>query len=193
MDFPVIFAIAVSLSLDAFAVTIANSCAICGLQLKYGIRMSLFFAIFQVVMPAIGWVAGVTFCRYIQAFDHWIAFVLLAVTGGRMIIEGIRARQQTTTTECFVTPKTDCRRLSTLLVLSLATSLDAMAIGISFAVLGVPILEPLLVIGVVTFIICFSGFFLGKFLRNSIQLPFEIISGIVLVLIGCKILIDGLK
>lgn len=189
MDLVVLIGIAVGLSLDAFTVSVTNSTVIKNLELRHGLRMSVFFGLFQMIMPIVGWAAGTTFSRYIQAFDHWIAFGLLVFVGGRMIASGLPKDRQNC---CDDGPGQDCRHLPTLLLLSIATSIDAMAVGLSFAMIEISVVFPALLIGVVTFFISLAGYFLGKKVGKRLNLKLDIIGGVILVAIGLNILLQHL-
>jgi manganese efflux pump family protein len=192
MEFIVLIGIAFGLSLDAFTVAITNSTVIRGLELKHGLRMAIFFGFFQMIMPIIGWAAGVTFSHYVQGIDHWIAFGLLAFVGGRMIWSGLPFNKNIETNSCDYKTGQDCRHLPTLLMLSIATSIDAMAVGLSFAMIKISVIIPSMIIGIVTFTISLAGYFIGKRLGNRLNIQLDIIGGIVLIGIGIKILLEHL-
>jgi manganese efflux pump family protein len=190
MDPYMLVAIALGLSLDAFTVSLTQSMVTRDLHLRHGLRMAIGFGLFQFMMPVIGWAAGSTFSGYIEDFDHWIAFGLLTFVGGRMILDSLagRGRKKEACDEC----RQDCTKFSVLLILAIATSIDALAVGLSFAMLDVGIILPSLVIGGITFLVCLAGFFLGKRLGERIRVNLEIVGGIVLLGIGVKILIEHL-
>lgn len=190
MDPVTLLGLAVGLSLDAFTVSLANSMAIHNLSLGHGLRMALFFGLFQLLMPVAGWALGSTISSFIGQFDHWLAFALLAFVGGRMVLAQFREEAADGCSD--ETPGRDCRHLPTLLMLSLATSLDALAVGLSFAFITTDIVLPVIIIGLVTFAICLAGYFLGRRLRHGLKLPLEGIGGTVLILIGLKILLEHL-
>jgi manganese efflux pump family protein len=190
MNIFVLIGIAIGLSLDAFTVSVANSTIIKNLGLKHGLRMSLFFGFFQMIMPIIGWAAGLTFSRYIQGFDHWIAFGLLAFVGGRMIWSGLPGNKQTASGNNA--SNQDCRHLPTLFVLSIATSIDAMAVGLSFALIKISVIFPAIIIGIITFFISLIGYFIGRKIGGKLDFKLDIIGGIILIGIGIKILLDHL-
>ncbi|HPO60158.1 MAG TPA: manganese efflux pump MntP family protein [Exilispira sp.] len=197
MDFITVLGIAIGLSMDAFAVSVTNSTIIHDLKPGYGFRMALFFGFFQMIMPIIGWLAGSTFSSYIKNFDHWIAFFLLAFVGGRMIINGWPFKKEKNgtsddATSCDSNFKSDCRNLPTLFLLSLATSIDALAIGLSFALIKVPIIIPSSIIGLITFLISFAGYFLGRKIGSKIKIELEFFGGLILLVIGTKILLEHL-
>jgi len=178
--------VAVGMAMDTFAVAVGLSCSDRGLGRRQGIRISAAFSLFQILMPLLGWAAGEVSLRHIQAFDHWIAAGLLVVVGGKMIVEGIRGR---TGGE----PRaSDPTRGLTLLVLSLATSMDALAVGLSLGTLGLPILVPAAVIGAVTFVITFAGTKIGPALGRLAGRWAELAGGLVLLAIAAKILVDHL-
>ncbi|KPJ86344.1 MAG: hypothetical protein AMS17_12795 [Spirochaetes bacterium DG_61] len=184
MDLLLIVSIALGLSLDAFAVSVANGILIHQLKFSHAFRISLFFGAFQAVMPLIGWAAGSYFSPYIMQFDHWIAFGLLAFIGGKMIVES-----RSLDRDCS---GVDCSHFPTLLLLSVTTSIDALAVGLSFAILDVHILLPVAVIGIVTFVVCITGVYAGNRIGHLFENRFELAGGIILIGIGLKILIEHL-
>jgi len=196
MDFLTITGIALGLSLDAFAVTAANAVAIKNLSLRHGLRMALFFGFFQAIMPLIGWAAGTSFNRFISSFDHWIAFGLLAFIGGRMVWGGVWtliAQKRGKDGGCSDEPECkDCRHLPTLFILAIATSIDALAVGLSFSMIEANIVIPVVIIGLVTFLVCILAYFLGTRLGKRLNLQLEIPGGLILILIGLKVLLDHL-
>ena len=185
-----IFGISLGLSLDAFTVALTNSTVIKDLHLKHGLRMSFFFGFFQFMMPIIGWAAGMTFSVSIKAIDHWIAFSLLFFVGGRMLLSSLPFRQEKAS--CTDENKKDCRDLSTLLLLSIATSIDALAIGLTFAMIDVNIIYPSVMIGITTFIMSILGYGIGRYMGMVFKVKLDILGGIVLIGIGIKILIGHL-
>ena len=147
-------------------------------------RLSVAFGLFQFLMPLIGWLAGSTVADLIQAFDHWIAFALLVLIGGKMIREGFEKEGHE--------EKADQTRGWPLLLLSIATSIDALAVGFSFSILKTPILFPAAVIGLVCFGMTAVGMFFGKVLARIFGRKVEIAGGLVLIAIGVKILMEHL-
>jgi putative Mn2+ efflux pump MntP len=141
-----------------------------------------FFGIFQALMPLIGWAAGLSFSSLIENFDHWVAFGLLASIGGKMVWESLRRKGK-----C---EERNCLHLPTLLLLSLATSIDALAVGLSFAMLEIGIVRPILIIGGITFVICFAGLFLGNRVGHFFENKLELAGGLILIGIGVKILVE---
>ena len=148
MDFLQIFLIALALSMDALAVSVVNGFIIKNLHYTHALRIAFFFGLFQAVMPILGWAAGFYFRAYIESIDHWIAFSLLAFIGGKMIYESTIVKQNVC--EIGNNKSKNCLNFSTLIILSIATSIDALAVGISFSVLHINIIEPVLIIGAVT-------------------------------------------
>lgn len=183
MDILVLIGIAVGLSMDALAVSVANGIMIKKLQVRHAFRIAFSFGFFQAIMPLIGWAAGITFSTYIKEFDHWIAFILLVLVGSRMIWESISSSRKEEAVR-------NCLHFPTLLILSIATSIDALAVGVSFAFLNITIWLPILLIGLITFVICFFGVILGNRLGAILGNKLGIIGGIVLIGIGLKILIE---
>ncbi len=184
--------IGLGLSLDALAVSLTNATVIKGLEWHHGLRMAVFFGFFQMLMPIIGWAAGISFSAYISNFDHWIAFGLLVFIGGRMVWTSIQEGRADAKDACSEEQPKDCRHLPTLLMLSVATSIDALAIGISFALLSVSIALPVLIIGGITFLVCMAGYLAGSKIGHQLNFRLEIVGGLVLIAIGTKILIEHL-
>jgi putative Mn2+ efflux pump MntP len=193
--------VALGLSMDAFAVSV--SAGMCNTELKpcRMLRASFSFGLFQFLMPVFGWFLGRTLSAYIQDYDHWIAFGLLALVGGKMLKESLTpVKSAACEDDETVSGNVDQVRQSVsgadiddpknLLVLSIATSLDALAIGISFSLLGTGIWTPALVIGVVTFFVCMLGFEFGKRIGSTLGRRAETVGGLVLIGIGVKILVE---
>lgn len=178
--------------MDAFAVSV--SAAMCGTPLSrvHMARAAASFGFFQFAMPIAGWYLGSAFKSYIQEFDHWLAFALLAFVGGKMILEAIKARDPASCPDPEEAKPHGITRLDSLLLLSFATSLDAMAVGLSYNLIGAPILAPSLVIGLTTLSTCALGLRFGKGLKRLFEEWAEIAGGAVLVLIGAKILLEHL-
>jgi manganese efflux pump family protein len=183
--------VALALSMDAFAVSVASGICIAELRLRYAIRASLFFGFFQFAMPVVGWLLGSTFSAYIRRLDHWIAFLLLALIGLKMIKESFETKDPAACSD-EEKSKTDIRSLRTLVVLSIATSIDALAVGLYYSVLDASILWPATIIGVVTFAVCMVGMEFGKRIGARFEKWAALAGGLVLVGIGAKILIEHL-
>ncbi|NCC16814.1 MAG: manganese efflux pump [Clostridia bacterium] len=169
--------------MDAFAVSISNGVCVRGFGKKEAIKQATFFGGFQFIMPVIGWVLGSSVKTYIETFDHWIAFFLLLVIGGNMIRESLKCEEDESRGSCSLTNKM-------LFVQAVATSIDALAVGISFAILDVNIIYAGVIIGIVSFVISCMGACAGKYLGDKLQSKAEILGGVVLILIGAKILIE---
>jgi putative Mn2+ efflux pump MntP len=177
--------IAVGLSADAFAVSLCKGLCMKKLNFRHALIIALFFGVFQAAMPVIGWAAGIRFKSYIENFDHWVAFALLAFIGLKMLWEAFKKEEETT--ECEV--RLNFREL---LILAVATSIDALAVGFSFAILQVKIIFPVVTIGVTTFLLSFCGVYIGHRFGMKFKRIAEIAGSLVLILIGVKILLDHL-
>lgn len=182
-----ILLIGMALAMDAFAVSICKGLCMKKVNKKQALIIALFFGGFQALMPFIGWLLGSQFEQYIVKVDHWIAFVLLGIIGGQMIKEAIWGEEEPES--CPVDPRLD---LKELFMLAIATSIDALAVGITFAFLRYPIVESISIIGVTTFIICIAGVYIGNYFGTKYKKKAEIAGGIVLILIGIKILLEHL-
>jgi len=176
-----ILLIAVGLSMDAFAVSICKGLALRDMKWRYAMVCGLYFGIFQALMPSIGYLLGARFMAIIADFDHWIAFVLLGIIGINMIKEA---------KSCDVV--NDSMDVKTMLTLAVATSIDALAIGVTFAFLKVSIIPAVSIIGLITFVCCFIGVKLGSVFGEKLKSKAEIMGGVMLILIGTKILIEHL-
>lgn len=183
MSFSDLFFIAVGLSMDAFAVSIGKGLAGTGRKLKTAFLCGLYFGIFQALMPAAGFLLGSRFSASIAAFDHWIAFLLLSLIGVNMIRESLSGEENT---------EDDSTDVRTMLLLAVATSIDALAVGVTFAFLRVNILFSSAFIGCVTFLISFAGVLLGRLAGKSLSDRAGILGGIILIIIGLRILITHL-
>lgn len=178
---------AIALSMDAFTVSVCKGLGMRRMRYDQALVISLYFGVFQALMPLIGWLLGTSFSRYIQAFDHWIAFVLLAFLGGKMLWDVFHEKEDGEQESAE-------RRLDhrELFMLAIATSIDALAVGIAFACLDVNIWSSISIIGVTTLVISFAGVWIGNRFGNRFQKKAEIAGGLVLILIGVKILAEHL-
>ena len=176
----------VGLAMDAFAVSICKGLAMRKVNKKQAVVIALFFGGFQAIMPIVGWFLCKGFQNYIEAFDNWIAFALLAFIGMKMIIETLSEKEEDVVVE-EMDPPLDMKEM---LMLAIATSIDALAVGISLAALDRPIVESSAIIGVVTFVISIIGVYIGNFFGNRYKKRAELVGGIILVLIGVKILCE---
>ncbi|MDH7483917.1 MAG: manganese efflux pump MntP family protein, partial [Spirochaetales bacterium] len=176
--------IGLALAADAFAVSVSAAACSSSIPLLIGVRAAFIFGLFQFLMPVGGWLLGSTFASLIEEFDHWIAFGLLVFVGGKMLYEALQARKRAACGDPEEERIHGIMQWNTLLVLALATSIDALAVGLSYSILGTPILLPATIIGITTFIICLAGIEFGRRLKNLLSEWAEIIGGSVLVLIG---------
>jgi putative Mn2+ efflux pump MntP len=183
MDFLTIIIIAVGLSMDSFAVSIANGISIKDLNIKKSILIASSLAIFQGGMPLLGWLCGIGVEEYIREIDHWTAFILLSIIGSKMLYEAITDSEE---------EKIKTLKLSSLIAQSIATSIDAFAVGISFAFLNSPISFPVIMITLVTFLFSIIGLKIGKTMGSKLGKSVEFFGGLVLIAIGIKILIEHL-
>ena len=186
--FVFLFLIGVSLSMDAFAVAICKGLAMRKVNKKQCFVIALFFGGFQALMPFLGWLLGTRFESYITSIDHWIAFVLLAFIGGKMIVEAVRDKDDNPE----ITEMDPPLNIKEMFVLAVATSIDALAVGITFAFLEIPIVQAIAIIGTTTFIISIAGVYIGNFFGNKYKNKAEIVGGVILILIGLKILLEHL-
>ncbi len=177
-----ILSIAIGLSMDAFAISICGGMNCKKIKLKNSLKVGLCFGFFQAIMPFIGWfAAGSLFNKYIEMFDEWIALVLLCFIGGKMLYDGIFKKE---TGECI-----NINNFKTLILLGVATSIDALMVGITFvsSYKGYEIINPLSIIGITTFLISFFGVYFGKKSGDILGNKSTIAGGIILILIGLKI------
>lgn len=183
MDFLTILLIAIALAVDAFAVAVAAGVSLCAVNFRQIFRLSWHFGLFQGGMTILGWVAGLSVRAFTQTVAPWLAFALLGFVGGRMVIEALRHNDEEKPTADPTTGKT-------LIILSVATSIDALAVGISFAILNTPVWFPAIIIGVVASLLTIIGLRLGCLVGASSRLGSraEIFGGLVLIGIGLNIL-----
>ena len=185
MTFHMLWVIALGLSMDAFAVSISKGLAMRAFRWKQALAIACCFGLFQGIMSAIGYVVGLQFSQMIQNWDHWIAFVLLALIGGNMIRESRGGAEQMSSDD---EPALSLISLKHLLTLGVATSIDALAVGVSFAFLSVDIVLAVFIIGLITFVISFIGVKSGHFLGKKFKSKAEIFGGLVLLVMAVKIL-----
>jgi putative Mn2+ efflux pump MntP len=178
-----VLGIALALAMDCFAVSIGLSVRADGLSLRRSFRIAAHFGLFQFAMPLAGWLAGESLLRLIQGFDHWVAFGLLSFIGGRMIRESFETGDEA---------KPDQARTSRLIVLSLATSIDALAAGLGLGVIGGEILLPAAVIGAVSFMMTIVGAAIGPAVGRIVGKRAELVGGVVLIAVGLRILFEHL-
>lgn len=185
MGFVELFLIGVGLSMDAFAVSICKGLNMKKINYKHALIIGGFFGGFQALMPFLGWALGSRFEQYIESIDHWIAFILLTFIGGKMVYESIKGGDDE---ESSHEDKLD---LKELFILAVATSIDALAAGVTFAFLEVSIVPSITLIGITTFVISVGGVVIGNRFGSKYKNKAEIAGGIILILIGLKILLEG--
>ena len=183
-----LFLLGIGLAMDAFAVSVCKGLGMRRLNKKQTLIIGLYFGGFQALMPLIGWLLGSQFQKYITSIDHWIAFILLGFIGGKMMIEAIREWNEEETVDVIDAPLDH----KNMLVLAVATSIDALAVGITFAFLDTPIIEAITIIGITTMIISIIGVVVGNFFGSRYKSKAEFIGGMILVLLGLKILLEHL-
>jgi putative Mn2+ efflux pump MntP len=181
MNLSAIILIAVGLAMDSFAVSIANGLVIKGKKSLSALKFGITFGLFQMFMPVAGWLSGRQLRYFIQGVDHWIAFVLLVLIGAKMIYEALNRQPKKDTYDSLGWIR--------LLGQAIATSMDALAVGVSFAFLDVSIIFPVIIIGLITFLMSYAGVLLGDRFGHLFENKIEIVGGIILICIGIKILI----
>jgi putative Mn2+ efflux pump MntP len=185
MSTVILVGVALGLAMDAFSVAIGVSIALGGTSRRQTFRLAWHFGLFQALMPVVGWLAGTSIRPLIERWDHWLAFGLLGFVGGRMILEAVRS-------EGGEGPRSDPTRGLSLIVLSIATSIDALAVGLSFAALGVQVWTPACVIGLTAGLMTLLGALGGRALGARFGSRMAVVGGIVLMTIGVWILIEHL-
>ena len=188
MGFIEFFLTGIGLSMDAFAVAICKGLGMRKVNYKQMLLIALFFGGFQALMPLLGWLLGRQFEQYITSVDHWIAFTLLVLIGANMLREARKGDDTTDAETVYDAPLP----LGQLLLMAIATSIDALAVGISFAFLGVNIWLAIATIGTTTFLISAAGVFIGNRFGNRYEKRATIAGGIILILLGVKILLEHL-
>ncbi len=184
MNLFTVMAIAISLAMDAFAVSVVSGAAYKQLKVKHAFRIAVFFGGFQAFMPLIGSLAGLNIREYIASYDHWIVFGLLNAVGGRMIYESFKIKP--------ANKNFDPSNIFVLLVLSIATSIDALAVGITLPLLAVSIATAVVFIGLITFVLSYLGVLIGREFGHFFENRIEAIGGLVLIGLGVKILFEHL-
>lgn len=181
-----LFLIAIGLSMDSFAVSICKGLGMKKIDVSASLLIAVFFGGFQALMPCLGWILGTQFQKYIVNFDHWIAFFMLLYIGGKMIKDLIIDSEK----EISLASKTDYHEL---LILAVATSIDALAVGITIAFLNSSIIKSSLIIGAVTFAFSLFGVWIGSKFGSRFESKAKFIGGLILILIGLKILLEHLN
>ena len=177
--------ISVGLAMDAFSVSVCKGLSMKKLDLKGGVITALFFGAFQAFMPVIGYFLGSRFADFISSFSHWVSFGLLAVIGGKMMIEAIKGGDDESENEYRL-------NIKELFVLAVATSIDALAVGIVFAAEKTPVITSVTIIGAVTFLLSLAGVYIGHRFGSKYEKKAEHAGGAILIIIGVKLLLDGL-
>lgn len=178
--------IALSLAMDAFSVSVTNGMCMKNIKIKEALLIAFVYGFFQFIMPMAGYFGAYILKDYIEKVDHWIAFVILFFIGFKMITEAIEELKE----------KSECKikdiSFKVLIIQGIATSIDALAAGIGLVALNIPILSSVSIIGLITFTLCFTGVYLGKKMGGYLKGKAEILGGVILILIGLKILIEHL-
>lgn len=180
-----IIAISIGLAMDAFSVSICKGLAMKKMNWKKAVIIGLYFGGFQALMPLIGYVLGVGFESKITQIDHWIAFILLLIIDGKMIIETLKNEDNTS--------YNDSIGVKVMLILAIATSIDALAVGITLAFLNTNIVLPVFFIGIITFVLSIIGVKIGNIFGDKYEKKAELVGGVILILIGTKILLEHLN
>ena len=175
--------VGLGLAADAFAVAMCKGVEMKKFILKYAVVIALFFGVFQAVMPLIGWAVASTFEEYITAYDHWIAFGLLLLLGGKMIWDSFKKEEESEEEKALNIG------FKTLLLMAIATSIDALAVGVTFAFLQVNVWVAIAIIGAITFVLSLIGVAIGAKLGDKFEKKAEFIGGLILILIGVKMLL----
>jgi len=184
MSFFGLLLVALGVSADAFAVALGKGLHMKTFDARHAVAIALTFGVFQAVMPLVGWLLARQFAGYITGVDHWVAFALLALIGAKMIWEAVRGGGADDAEDSDTLPVRE------LLVLAVATSIDALAVGISFAFLPVSIGQAVVLIGVCTAVLSLAGVLLGRRVGSRFGAPAEIAGGIILILIGTRVLLE---
>lgn len=178
-----LFLTGVGLSMDAFAVAVCKGLGMRRINMRHAFVIALFFGVFQALMPLIGWALGSQFATFVEPVGHWIAFGLLAIIGGKMIWDAVHD-------DAEAMPDEETLNIPELFMLAIATSIDALAVGIGLALLQVNIIVAVCIIGLITFVLSFAGVVIGNQFGARYEKPASIGGGIVLILIGVKILCE---
>ena len=178
-----IILISISLGMDAFAVAMCKGMAMKKENVRSKVIIASYFGIFQAIMPLLGYLLGIRFEKAINFIDHWIAFFLLSIIGINMIKESISKKEDNIDDDISI---------KTMLILALATSIDALAVGVTFAFLRVEIIMPIIFIGIITFVMSYEGVKIGNKFGNKLKSKAETLGGIILIFMGIKILLEHL-
>jgi len=184
MEILTIFLIAISLSFDTFAVSVSSGLILKKIDFFNASKIAITLALFQAAMPVLGWIAGTGIRNYAEKYDHWIAFLILILLGGKMIHESLKTDPENRTFNPL--------DIKVMIGMAIATSIDALIVGFSFALLNFKILASITIIGAVTYIVAMLGMLFGKKIGSRMGLRMEMLGGLMLILIGFKILIGHL-
>ena len=184
MEILTVFLLAIGLSFDTFAVSVSGGVMLPQIQFRQAIRIAIVLAIFQAVMPVIGWAIGSGFKQYIERIDHWVAFLILLVLGSKMIYESFSDDAEK--------PASNPLEIKNRITIAFATSIDALIIGFGLSIIHLGIIESATIIGIVTFIVSMLGLLFGKKIGTRFGKRMEILGGLILILIGAKILFEHL-
>jgi putative Mn2+ efflux pump MntP len=182
-----ILLIALALAMDAFAVACSKGAVIADFKKKDALTIGLYFGLFQLMMPLLGWLLGQQIAAFLQTFSHWVAFIILSIIGLKMLLESLDKSEK----NALKTGKEELK-VKTMVLLAVATSIDALAVGITVSILNGEILLAALVIGAVAFIISYLGAVLGKKFGALLKNKAELMGGLLLIAIAVKILVEGL-
>ena len=185
MSFFQMLLIATGLAMDAFAVSITGGIVAATVRFSYALKIALFFAGFQMIMPWFGWQLGKSVSHYIASYDHWIAFVILSAIGARMIYGSFQSKKRC---QPF-----DFNRISVLLFLAIATSIDALIAGVGFSLLKININHIMVIIGMITLLLSLVGVTIGKILGCLVEKYAELVGGIILIVIGIQVLLTHIQ
>jgi len=184
MDTSTILLIAIALAMDSFSVSVTSGLSLKSPRIRDALKVGMFFGFFQAFMPIIGWLGALTLIEFISNFDHWVAFFLLLLIGCKMIRESFTGKNGKS--------RTNMLSWAVLLTFSVATSIDALAVGLSLAFLKFPIISSVIMIGSVTFLLSFFGLYLGNSIGKFFEKKVEMIGGVILIIIGIRILLEHL-
>ncbi len=185
MSFWSLVLIAIALSMDALAIAVASGMAIRNLQLHHALKIAFAFGLFQAVMPVVGGLAGLGLQAYVTRYDHWVCFAILTVLGVKMVYESFQLKE--------IEEEKDPLNSSVLLILAVATSIDALAVGITMGLSHMRILGPACLIGLITFVISLAGVYVGRHSRHLNERVMECLAGVVLIGIGVKLVLQHLN
>lgn len=185
MSFLSMILLATGLAMDAFAVSITGGIVATTVSFAYALKIALFFTGFQMIMPWLGWWLGQSISQYIACYDHWIAFILLFAIGGKMIYESFQNQGN-----C---KSINFNKVSVMLFLSIATSIDAFFAGISLSILEIDMMIVIITIGMITLLLSFIGVTIGKILGCLMEKYAELVGGVILILIGIQVLVGHMR